>query len=555
MSRRLALLAVGIGAVCLIAGIGVGCGPAAKSRPEAIDFEAMEPAARLLVAEAAGPFVEGAVAAIDGLLGDKSPLIRAEAGQTLGTWAAVCDPCLALPALGSRDPLVRGMAQAGYMEHNSYGLAPVALGDNVVEVPPPILAALAEFSDPAGMVDVKKTIMARQSYLRSQLNATSETAVLAADILARVGDEGARRILIRTVESADGPVLAKAVRACVRDDMGLGPTLLPVAHKSSEVAVRRAVMMALVAAPDPRLKAIAIGGLGDADMGVCRNAIRALGNMAGGAPVEALAAKLKGPTADRLDVLRALGAIGLPAAKTLRDFARKSPEPVELEVFALLALAPNANRDDVSWISRRLMAADKFVRAAAATALGRITLPTAQASLMTAAKDGDPLVRAAAARSLGQIGTVYAAKQLQTMLEDPDPLVVTMAAYGLGETRYPEAVPALKVLAKGPMPTDLVIRRLGGTYRLAPLAAVEALGRIGTPEAVAIGRDMLDSKSWVMRATAAQALANAGDKSPETLKALEKLLKDPVGLVRAQAVVSLKVLGRIYTPGEFQFGF
>jgi HEAT repeat protein len=554
MSRRLALLAAGFGAVCLVACVGAGCGPGWMTHRGAIDYEALDPAARLLVAEAAGPRAEGAVAAMSGLLSDKSHLIRAEAGQALGTWAAVCDPVLALPALGHRDSLVRGMAQAAYMESSGYGLAPVALGNTVVEVPPPILAALAELGDPAGMVDVKQIILAQRDYLRGQLNAAAETSVLAADILALVGDEGARRILIHTVESAEGPTLAKAVRACVRDDMGLGPTLLPMAFKSPDVTIRRAVMIALVAAPDPRLKAVAMSGLKSPDEAVRRNAIRALGNMGGGAPVSALAAKLNEPTADRVDVLWALGAIGLPAEKTLRDFARKAPQPPQLEFNALLALAPNANRDDVGWISRRLQAPNKYIRAAAAVALGKIALPTAQASLMTAAKDSDPLVRAYAARSLGEIGTVYAARQLLTMLEDVDPLVVSMAASGLGETRYPEAVPALKTVAKAAMPADFVVHRLGSTFRAAPLAAVEALGRIGTPEAVAIVRDALDSKSWAMRATAAQALAIAGDQSPETLKALEKVLKDPVNLVRAQAVVSLKALGKTYTPGELQFG-
>jgi len=551
MSKRLLLLAAGILAACLVACIGGGCGPKKEALP---DYAAMEPAARLLNAEADGPMAEGALAALDGLLGDPSALIRAEAAQTLGAWGAVCDPGLALPALGSPDALVRGMAQAAYLESNAYGLAPVAMGSWVLEVPPPILTALGECGDPAGLVDVKKLILAQQEAFRGELDVAPDTAVLAADLLARVGDDGARRVLLRIVETGDGLAVAKATRACVRDDMGLGPTLLPVAFKNRHVAVRRAVMAALVALPDSRLKALPIKALGDSDPMTRRNAIRALGNMAGAAPVEVLAPKLEGTGADRLDVIRALGAIGLPAAKVLREFAKTPPESPDLEVTALLALAPNANRDDVGWISKRLTAPSKYVRAAAAAALGRISLPTAQAALVTAAKDSDPLVRATAARSLGQIGTVYSAKQLLEMLKDVDPLVVSMAAAGLGATGYPEAVPDLKKLAQAPVPENLVVRRLGSVYRAPPLAAAEALGRIGTPEAVACLKEWLGSKSWLMRAQAAQALATAGAKSPEVIQALEKLLKDPVKVVRAQAIVSLQALGKTFTPGELQFG-
>jgi HEAT repeat protein len=140
------------------------------------------------------------------------------------------------------------------------------------------------------------------------------------------------------------------------------------------------------------------------------------------------------------------------------------------------------------------------------------------------------------------------------MLKDVDPLVVSMAAAGLGATGYPEAVPDLKKLAQAPVPENLVVRRLGSVYRAPPLAAAEALGRIGTPEAVACLKEWLGSKSWLMRAQAAQALATAGAKSPEVIQALEKLLKDPVKVVRAQAIVSLQALGKTFTMGELLFG-
>jgi HEAT repeat protein len=549
MSRQVAVLAACVGLACTVVWLS-GCAPAKKV--EVIDYAAMASAPRLLAAEDAGPMGEGALAAIVGLLSDPSPIVRAEAAQTLGTWAAVCDPAMALPALTYHDPLVRGMAQTAYTEASAYGMAPLPMESTVTEVPPPILTALAELRDPAGKVNVDKIILASQNVFRGQLNSAPEMAALAADLLARVGDEGARRVIIRIVESGEGLPLAKAARACVRDNMGLGPTLLPVAFGTGELSVRRAVMAAMVALPDPRLKALPLKGLDDPDPAVRHNAIRALGNMDGAAPIGALTAKLSQATNERFDCLRALGAIGKPAASVLRGFARKPPEPAELEVAALLSLAPNANRDDVGWISKRLSSPSERVRAAAATALGRISHPSAQAALMQAAKDNEPLVRAAAAKALGQIGTVYAARQLEGMLNDPSPLVVSLAAWGLGTTGDHDAVGALKGLVKSQKAARQGVSRLGDIRGAPALAAIEALGRIGTPEAVACLRETLASPSWMMRVAAAQALATADDRAPETIQAVERLLKDPVGLVRAQALVTLRALGKTYSPGDLQ---
>jgi HEAT repeat protein len=89
-------------------------------------------------------------------------------------------------------------------------------------------------------------------------------------------------------------------------------------------------------------------------------------------------------------------------------------------------------------------------------------------------------------------------------------------------------------------------------YGWPELSALEALGHIGTPEALAFLREALGSKSWITRATAAQALGTAGNQSPEIIQDLEKCLDDPVNLVRAQALVSLRTLGKTFVPGEFQ---
>ncbi len=192
------------------------------------------------------------------------------------------------------------------------------------------------------------------------------------------------------------------------------------------------------------------------------------------------------------------------------------------------------------------------MRGAAAAVLGRIGHPSAQAALVTALKERNPLVRATVAKALGQIGTIYAAKQLVPLLKDPSLLVASMAAWGLGVSRHADAVDALKEVAKSRLSRKAVPSRVGDMYGRPDLAATEALGRIGGAKAVAALRDSLKSRSWLTRATAAEALGRAGDKSPEVMADLDELLKDRTTLVRAQALLSLKTLGKTFGPGAFQ---
>ena len=547
MTMRLFLLALSIVATSLLA--AAGCAPSART--DADYYARLAPAERLMALEAAGPRDEMAVAALGRLLNDPCLVYRAQAAQVLGAWAALGDSYLILPALTHKDPLVRGMAQAAYIEHGSYGQAPLITAGNIIDVPPRLVQALAEMDDAGGLVDAGAAILNRQDQLRRFLRGTDTEAVLAADVLARAGDAGARRAILRLVESGNPAVLPKAVIACVRDDMGLGPTLLPLAFKGNTDA-RRAVMRALVVSPDPRLRGLAVAGLRDSDAAVRHNAIRALGNMGAAAPFEELARKLNDPGKEKIDAIRALGAIGRPAADVLRNYLQKTKDADEAQVCAMLALAPNANRDDVGWIAPRLKSGNRNVRAAAASMLGKIGHPSAQAALVSALNDPEPLVRAAVAKALGQVGTVYAAEQLIPMLKDPSPLVGSMAAWGLGATRYANATAALKGVITSRTSTEATPARIGAMYGRPELAAIEALGHIPGKEAVATLLEGLKSASWLMRATAAQALGDAGDASPEVLKGLQALLKDDINLVRAQALVSLETLGKTYAPGDFQ---
>jgi len=508
----------------------------------------MRRAELILASETGKPDEETAQTAAR-LLDSDDLAVRAAAAQALGARAAAGNPYLVLPAVSHADSLVRGVAQAAYIERSPDGLAPLAVNGSFAEVAPKVLTALGELDDPQGMPDLKALISAKRAELRSALGAGDAEAVLAADLLARIGDAGARRALLRLADSDQPTVCARVALACIRHDTDLGPTLLPTLFEGDAV-VRRAVMQALVLRPDPRLKGLVTQGLDDPDPGVRHNAIRAAGNLGAAGPVGRLADKLAGP--EKHDVIQALGAIGRPAAATLRRYILDGPPSEELLVEAVLALAPHAGRDDIPWISRLLDSPNKHVRSAAASALGRIGHPAAQAALMAMVEDPEPLVRATAARALGQIGTLYGSKQLVLMLKDPSPLVRSLAASGLGESRYPDAVPDLAKMAGTASPSVERPLRMGGVYGRPEQAAVRALGRIGGTEAVAVLLEALESPSWLLRATAAEALGEAGAATPEAVEALEKRLDDPINLVRARALLSLETLGKTFPPGHFQ---
>jgi len=543
---------------CLVAALfalsSVCLAAAPKGGGDDEDIELPPPGEQMLAAQVAGPETEGGQALMAMFLASEDPILKWQAAQTLGYWAGSVDAQMVLPALKSNDRVVRSLAQSAFVAAHPMGLAPYEWQGRVVEVKPEILAALTELYNEKGLVDPAVLLAASRDSLRQRLEGDEADGVMAADLLARLDDAAARRVLTQLVSSTNGHVLAKVAQASIRDGMNLGTMLMPTIFQDGEAA-KLGVMQTLVLYPDPRMKDMMIMALGDPNINVRRNAIRSLGNLGAAAPVDALAQLLSGDTTpdEKVDAIQALGTIGGPAAPILRRYIAAGPPSLVLEVEAIRAFAPRADRTDISWLAARLESPNKWIRAAAATALGRIAHPAAQDYLMMAAKDPEPIVRAAIARALGRLTTVYAAKYLQSsMIKDPSPLVVSMAAWGLGESKYIDATPTLKALALDKTATIPPSARLLEIFGSPRLAAIDALGRIGTDEAKTILLEALEMDDAAVRMAAAQALGTAGLASPPVEAALEKHLKDPSELVRATALVSLKALGKTYPQGYFQ---
>jgi len=225
------------------------------------------------------------------------------------------------------------------------------------------------------------------------------------------------------------------------------------------------------------------------------------------------------------------------------------------------------------------------VRAAAASALGRLRDTSAVRALGNAIGDSFPEVRVEAVRALGVIDDEAVLGFLVAALQDADPGVRTVASEVLTQWSSPAvakrlagvlAVPNLRGAATdllrkiGPSSQELLIdvllhgtaevvpivggllgevvgvarlaERLGSTEADARLRAVEAIGAIGGPDAVGPLIGVLSDPDERIRLRATQLLATLGD--PRGADAIvEAVLNDPVPEVVAAAEEALYRLG------------
>ncbi len=573
MTHRLSLVV--FTAAVAAALLAPGCAPTGTKTGAPPTQPAGGVAGRLVAMAVMDPVPSVHGAELHSLAGHGDPLIRAAAARVLGAWAAQGDPRLVLPATTHGDTLVRSLAQTAYMAHNPQAMGVLDVEGHVIEVPREVLLALEEINAPGfgggpdrggqGIADPADLVAAREDELRPYLDASPEEAVLAAGILAHASDLAARRWLLRLTPDHSEAVLAAAAEPAARPAMAIGSAVIPMVVKAGPVA-RRAAARALVLHPDPYFVPLLVDLLDDQDVGVRRNAIRAMGNLGAAAPVRELADVLDWepptpkqgqapplPPGEVFDAVRALGKIGTPAAvDALRRHVQRGTGSDQLLIQVLLSIGSHAEPADVPWIAEHLRSGNPLVRASAARALGDIGHPSAQAALMHTLDDETPLVRASTARAIGRVGSQYGARHLVEMLDDPSPQVRAMAIQGLGIARYRDAGARLSAIAARPVPADRAPVRMTELHELPELAAVMALGRIATAEAVQTLVGLLESPSWIKRATAIRAIETAGAESPDVIEALYARLDDRTNLVRGQALVTLKAFGETFPPGYFQ---
>jgi HEAT repeat protein len=172
------------------------------------------------------------------------------------------------------------------------------------------------------------------------------------------------------------------------------------------------------------------------------------------------------------------------------------------------------------------------VRLTAAEALGKIGDRKAGPFLLQTVHDSDPRVREAAARSLGALSDAgaEAESELVRLLSDPEFGVRHAAAQALGAR---EGTPALMSALTGLLTDpDPIVRQ----------AAVHALLLVdghGALQALSAG---VTDDNPIVRQWVIAALGETGDARAGPLL-LQRLQRDPVAGVRAEAVYRLRYIG------------
>ncbi len=356
---------------------------------------------------------------------------------------------------------------------------------------------------------------------------------------------------------------SQATPAPAREDVALGrrsfiefrPDALPPAIQARRLAVALGqggpsgvdaaqrlgdLVEELVHQGDYQSLAVLVRALGRAssgeDQAVAAAAARMIAEKVSGSVVSGLMVRLADasqPPDERDEAAHALAALGAPAIGPVADRYLVSTDADERDILAAIvrlagdaALEPilaRANPDAHgeaahAWV--RLLAAtrsshatsmlvgfarhaDARVRQVAAAALAHLEDPEARRHAAAALRDTDPKVRAAAARGIARYGEPSSAPLLiaRLMEESDEDAVVTMID-ALGELRDPRAVPQLIESSKA------VIGPFQRRTARVRIAAIRALGAIGTDEALAVVRERLDSGTAEVRAAAARVLGS-----------------------------------------------
>jgi HEAT repeat protein len=174
------------------------------------------------------------------------------------------------------------------------------------------------------------------------------------------------------------------------------------------------------------------------------------------------------------------------------------------------------------------------VRFDAIHALGFIAEGPLTARQIAGLEDGldhyDPIIRAATARVIGRLDVREAGDRLRAGLEDSNSVVRLYAIESLGLLRERRALPGL---------LDVVQRTKNAAY---VDAALLALGRIASPDDLAMFRQRMADKTPLARRAAIEGLGRLQDR--DSLPAIEQAFKtDKSDEVRLAAAFALQMLG------------
>ncbi len=242
------------------------------------------------------------------------------------------------------------------------------------------------------------------------------------------------------------------------------------------------------------------------------------------------------------------------ALETLERAARADPD-TPVRVAALEALGQIGGARAVAVLASVIDAPESDLALSALGALGEIGHPDALAPLLASLRSTDPLYRRAAARSLGRRGGAGVAGALQWVAAaDAAEDVGQAAIEALGQLATPEAIAALIELTMDSTRREASVTALSsvgqahvgdvarGLIHPQPAvrqAVIEALVQMRRPEASDALGSALDHQDPQVRVAACRALARLGNRAAERKLAL-LAHSDPDQSVRTAAEKALR---------------
>ena len=348
----------------------------------------------------------------------------------------------------------------------------------------------------------------------------TRVSLAAAEALARMREPNATRVLLNALADPDSRVRSRAAHVLARVsaegpmDEALGP--LARALTDSDSVVRFYAAEALV-------------GLG-------------------AKAVPRLIEILKAPRqADRERAARVLWRIGPAAVEPLLAVLEDRSATPEMRVAAAGALGVIGDRRAITDLALLLRDERYFVRQAGARALGQIGEPAVD-RLLEMASSSTPSVRESAIEALGSTSSSRAIGRIVEALKDSNTNVRSAAIRALAETRSERGANELAAILRdesnllraqagaalarlGPAAVSVLVPMLNDTRPSTRQLAAEALGDIGSAEAVAPLLELIRRDQSGARLEAIEAVGKIGDRS-----AIDTLLP----LVKATSVAARK---------------
>jgi HEAT repeat protein len=327
--------------------------------------------------------------------------------------------------------------------------------------------------------------------------------------------------LITASQDSDDQVCMQAILALGKLQSGVleAEIALLTALKSDNAWMRISAARALCIAKieTPRIIAGLFDALNDENWDVYRRAAWALSEVANPAIISGLFKVFYGQEHGRREIVLALSNVADSIVRErLLVALTDSNESIRSNVALALGWTRNAVSEVITSLLEALRDKSEVVRANAAEALGVLRSPDAVEGLLVSLRDNNEEVRRRTAMSLGDLGvaTPEVVIELRRALRDKVTIRIQAA----------EALGKLKV-ANSEVVSDLLTllnRRDGWSERY----AAEALGKIGTQEAIDGLLAARRSQDSVLRKNAEYGVGQLRENSPLVIAALLELLRD-----------------------------